>query len=119
MTNYYQHPVIGYVTNFGHVYCTAHEAEKPGALGTRTSRNVPHVVDKPIRDGWDGTPCEWPGCRTVMKTVKMSGYEYVSTSLHETVKQRTDVQVVNDAQAPRYVNNGGTEHGYFIASWKP
>lgn len=86
MCNYYRHPIIGYVTNFGYVYCTAHGVEEPGTLGTKTNYKVSHVVEKPIRDGWDGTPCDWPGCEVVMKTVPSSEYEYVDMSLQENLK---------------------------------
>jgi hypothetical protein len=83
MANYYRHPIVGYASNFGYTYCTAHGAENPGVLGTKTSKNIPHTVE-PIRDpGFGNMPCDWPGCGAVIQRVPSSQYEYVDASLQE------------------------------------
>lgn len=82
---YWRHPIVGYYTNFGYFYCTAHGVEQPGALGEKC--NKPHVVEGSVRgdDGWDGTPegkCDWPGCTYVVPP-RGKPTEYVDTSLME------------------------------------
>jgi len=85
--NYWRHPVVGYCTNFGQVYCTCHGVEQPGTLGDKLigdypARRVPHKVERIIRgdDGWDGTPCEWPGCGNVIPP-RGKATEFVNGSL--------------------------------------
>jgi hypothetical protein len=78
---YYRAPVVGYCTNFGYAYCTAHGVEAPGALGEKCGK--PHVVERVVRgdDGWDGTACDWPGCKALFPP-RTKCTEYVDTSLH-------------------------------------
>lgn len=83
--NYWRAPIVGHVTNFGHVYCACHNVEQPGVLGTRTSRNIPETVDRAIRadDGWDNVPCDWPGCSATLPARGSVPNEYVDMSLQE------------------------------------
>jgi len=76
--NYWRHPIVGYVTNFGYVYCTAHGVDQPGALGEKCGKV--HVVDVALRDnGLPGT-CDWPGCGAAIP-VGGKPTEYVDVSL--------------------------------------
>jgi hypothetical protein len=76
----YRHPIVGYVTNFGYCYCTAHGVEQPGMLGTKTSKNVPHAVTDILRDGCNGMTCDTCGITLPQYTSK--DYERYSLSMH-------------------------------------
>ena len=76
MSGYWTHPVVGYVTNLGNVYCASHNPTEPGVLRKE------HAPFTEIRDGWKGTPCDWPGCTATMPQVGMADYVHVDLSLH-------------------------------------
>lgn len=80
MSGYWRPPVVGWTTNLGYVYCTAHGVEQPGALGVKAG--VAHVVVHAIDDsGHAGERCDWPGCGATIPTGGKPT-EWVDLSLH-------------------------------------
>lgn len=88
MSGYYRHPVVAYMTNLGYTYCTGHGVSEPGVLGEKCGK--PHVIERVVRgdDGWDGTPCDWPGCTAVVPP-RGKPTEYVYLPLHESRDKET------------------------------
>jgi len=68
MGNFYIAPIVGYASNRGRMYCTCHNVEKPGVLGTFSSRNVQETIKEVRADGmrWEEAPCDWPGCTNLI-----------------------------------------------------
>lgn len=79
---WYRHPIVAHISNFGCLYCACHGTDKLGMLGTRSSRNIQETVE-PVRDGYKGEACDWPGCTSTIPHVDSKDYEYVNPSLHE------------------------------------